>query len=170
MKITRESRKSAVRQGEPVILFAIGPHRFAVGANEVDEIRDLQGLQQISQATARTGVSKVKFVLARGQRKYFVVDANLHFALQPSKSSRVLVLRNLLVAVLVDSIDRMAEIGTLLPLPRGFTGEERRWYRGLALIDENVIPVVNSAAFLSPAEQVTASSVVSRLEGKGATA
>jgi hypothetical protein len=51
--------------------------------------------------------------------------------------------------VLVDSIDRMAEIAAVKPLPRAFHGDERCWYRGLALIGERAVPVVDPAAFLS---------------------
>jgi len=51
-----------------------------------------------------------------------------------------------------DRIDRMAEIAAVYPLPRGFTGDERRWYRGLAYLDDSVIPVVEPTGFLTPEE------------------
>jgi hypothetical protein len=37
-------------------------------------------------------------------------------------------------------------------LPKAFRGEERNWYRGLAYIEDNVIPMVNPAGFLTAAE------------------
>jgi hypothetical protein len=52
----------------------------------------------------------------------------------------------------VDRIDRMAEISAVHPLPLAFAGEERRWYRGLAHLDDVVIPVVQPGGFLSARE------------------
>jgi chemotaxis signal transduction protein len=166
----RHSRKHALHHGEPVILFAVGEHTFAAPASEVDEIRDLHGLQTVSSATQHTSVSKVKSTLERSNKLYYVVDAGQHFRLQPSKASRLMVLRSHPVAVLVDSIDRMAEIQKVLPLPKAFSGSERNWYVGLALMGESVIPIVNMPAFLTPAEQVMAKSVVTRIASKGVTA
>ncbi|MFZ3382104.1 MAG: hypothetical protein WA193_20895, partial [Candidatus Acidiferrales bacterium] len=37
-------------------------------------------------------------------------------------------------------------------LPQGFQGEERRWYRGLAYLEDRVIPVINPAGFLTAEE------------------
>ncbi len=169
MKITRERRKHHVRHGEPVILFGIGEQTFAAPASEVDEIRDLHAIDSIASATQRTSVSKVKGTLERSHKLYYVVDASQHFRLGQAKPSRLMVLRSQPVAVLVDSIDRMAEIERTVPIPKAFIGDERRWYRGLALMNDVVIPVVNTSAFLTPAEQVIAKSVVSRL-AKGVTA
>jgi chemotaxis signal transduction protein len=170
MKIMRETRKHASHHGEPVILFAVGEHTFAAPANEVDEIRDLHGLQTVSSATQHTSVSKVKSTLERSSKFYYVVDAAQHFRQAPSRTSRLMVLRSHPVAILVDSIDRMAEIEKILPLPRAFSGNERTWYTGLALMGELVVPVVNMPAFLTPAEQVMAKSFVNRLASKGVTA
>lgn len=170
MKIVRESRKHASRHGEPVILFAVGDYRFAAPANEVDEIRDLHGLQSVSSATLRTSVSKVKYTLQRSGKTYFVVDACQHFRQLPSKPTRLMILRSQPVAFLVDSIDRMAEMNQVVPLPKAFTGDECRWYRGLALMGDSVVPVVNLAAILTAAEQVVAKSVIARLAGKGVSA
>jgi chemotaxis signal transduction protein len=170
MKIMRESRKHALHHGTPVILFAVGEHTFAAPADEVDEIRDLHGLESIGSATLGTSVSKVKATFQRSNRTYYVVDAGEHFRQLPSKSSRLMILRSHPVAVLVDSIDRMAEIQKVLPLPRAFSGEEQHWYLGLGLMGESVVPVVNTPTFLTPAEQVIAKSIVARLASKGVTA
>jgi chemotaxis protein histidine kinase CheA len=70
----------------------------------------------------------------------------------PSKVARLLVLRNHPVAVTADSIDRMTDISVVQPLPTAFRGLERTWYRGLAVLDGSVVPVVNPAAFLSATE------------------
>ena len=61
-------------------------------------------------------------------------------------------MRELRAAVLVDRIERMVEIAAVYPLPGAFQGEERQWYRGLAYLDDCVIPVLQPSGFLSPAE------------------
>src|SRR5436305_1103426 len=95
---------------------------------------------------ARTAAS------AERGRQYFVVDASAQLLMLPSRASRVLMLRDSCVAVAVDSIDRIAEISAIHPLPHAFLGEERGWYRGVALIQDAVIPVVNAESFLSASD------------------
>jgi chemotaxis signal transduction protein len=170
VKIARHSRKPTSRHGEAAILFDVGGHTFAAPAAEVDEIRDLHGLESIADATQRTSAAKVVATLERSGKTYFVVDAAQHFRQSASKGARLMVLRGQPIAVLVDSIDRMAEIGQTLPLPKAFCGDERRWYRGLVLVKELVVPVVQMASFLTAAEQVIAKATVARLAGKGVPA
>ena len=52
----------------------------------------------------------------------------------------------------VDRIERMSDISAVYPLPRAFTGAERRWYRGLAYLDDHVLPVVAPTGFLTAEE------------------
>jgi hypothetical protein len=40
----------------------------------------------------------------------------------------------------------------LQALPGAFCHEEREWYRGLTVLDQNVIPVVNPFGFLTTEE------------------
>jgi hypothetical protein len=37
-------------------------------------------------------------------------------------------------------------------LPRAFIGDERRWYRGLAYVEDHVIPVIEPTGFLTREE------------------
>ena len=153
MKLGRiEKRKQRSRRSESVILFAVAQYKFAIAANAVDEIRNLEGLRPLGQAFARAG--KVRNIFERDHRTYFVVDANLHLRILSSHATRLLLLRDVSVALTADSIDRMAEITALHSLPLAFQGEERKWYRGLALIGEDVVPVMNPAALLSKTEIV----------------
>ncbi len=170
MRIAGQSRKHVSHHGEAAILFAVGAHTFAAPAAEVDEIRDLHGVESIEGITQRSSVAKVVGTLERNSRTYFVVDAARHFRLESSNPSRLMVLRGQPIAVRVDSIDRMAEIGKILPLPMAFGGEERRWYRGLVLVGEQVVPVVQTSSFLTAAEQVIAKVTLARLAGKGVPA
>jgi len=61
-------------------------------------------------------------------------------------------LRQIRTAVLVDKIERMAEIAGIHALPRAFGGAERQWYRGLAYLEDQVIPVINPTGFLTAGE------------------
>jgi chemotaxis signal transduction protein len=154
-------------QGTPVILFTIGDTTFAIAAAAVSEI---QGLQEMKQFTS---IGKVRSTLEREGRRYWVVDANLHFHMPPTNSTRVLLLRESPVAVKVDGIERMTEMAKLLPLPNAFRGDERHWYLGLALLAGKVIPVVNPAGFLSHFELNAlemSAPVVTRVDATGAIA
>ncbi|MDT8070648.1 MAG: chemotaxis protein CheW [Terriglobia bacterium] len=165
MKISRQSRKHAPRRGEAAILFAVGGFTFAAPATEVDEIRDLHGTESMESATEQSSVAKVVGTLERSGRTHYVVDGARHFRVSGSNPSRLMILRSQPIAVRVESIDRMAEIGKTLPLPKAFRGDERRWYRGLVLIGEQVVPVVHMASFLTPAEQVIAKATLARAKG-----
>lgn len=143
MRPLRQSRRKHRVQGQPVILFTIGETTFAIAASAVNEIQGIEGMK----STGHFG--KVRHTLQRDGRRYWVVDANVHFGLLPTHSTRVLLLTEFPIAVKVDAIVRMGEMTRLLPLPRAFQGDEHNWYVGLALIDGKVIPVVNPAGFLS---------------------
>jgi chemotaxis signal transduction protein len=147
-----EARKLRTRHAEAAILFAVGPYKFAIAASEVDEIRDMHGLTPASFSDAPQSVRKVRYLLERERRIYQVVDASMHFHIVPSEASRILVLRGGSVALTADSIDRMTDITAIAPLPRAFQGEETRWFRGVAVIDNAVVPVVNSKSVLTNAE------------------
>lgn len=147
-----EVRRLRTRHGEAAILFAVGQFKFAIAASEVDEIRDMHGLMPASLGNAPLAVRKVSYLLRRDRRTYHVVDASQHFHLSPSNVSRIMVLRGGLVALTADSIDKMTELTGIAPLPRAFQGDERKWYRGVALIDNAVVPVVNSNSVLSDVE------------------
>lgn len=140
---------------ENVILFTVSGFRFAIAASAVSEIRSMAGLEQLSMKGAGAGQkveAKVEYTLQHHGVTVFVVNAAGHFHLPSSRSSRVLVLRHTATALLVDSTDRMMEISVLHSLPLAFHGEERSWYRGLAILNGETVPVVNPAAFLSRGE------------------
>ena len=164
MRLTRtDPRKRSSRRGEAVILFSVAGTSFAIAVSAVEEIRSLEGLRPAPAGFAGSRLPKVKHLLERERKTYFVVDSNLHFHILPSRATRVLILRHLPVAVLVDNIERTTEITVLHALPRAFEGEERQWYRGLALFGEQVVPVVRPEAFLSKGEVAVAQASASKL-------
>jgi chemotaxis signal transduction protein len=154
------------RRSEPVILFAIGDNSFAISANAVEEIRNLTGLAPCRAGFAFPSLGKIKFTLERNAKMYLVVDSNFHFRMLPSNSTRLLVLRHAPVAVLVDRIDRMMEIAVVHRLPKAFVGKERNWYRGLAVIQDQIVPLVKPESFLTKAESAIAQREVANI-GEG---
>lgn len=162
----REQRTTARREArEAVIVFAVNGCRFAIAAAAVGEIRGTEGLRAFDLETRALRVTRPDFMLERGGRSYFVIDAGRFFHLAPAVPGRVLILRPGSAALLVESTDRMMEISVLHALPRAFCREERTWYRGLAVLDGEVLPVVNPAAFLSRAEQAVLKTQLERAAG-----
>jgi chemotaxis signal transduction protein len=154
VRLTRQSRrKHRSPQTQPVILFVVGEYTFAIAASAVTEIQSVEEMKPLGSQIFRCG--KVHHTIKREGRRYWVVDANIHFSMLPTHSTRVLMLAGSPVAVKVDAIVRMAEIEKVLALPRSFTGDERNWYVGLTLINGKVVPVVNPASFLSEGELTT---------------
>ena len=137
---------------EAMILFTVGDTRFAIAASAVEEIRSRDGLEPLASVRGRT--AGVRHTLERRGRSHFVIESDMHFCMLPTKLERVLVLRGNSAAILVGRIDRMHEIHTLYSLPRAFRGEERRWYRGLALLRDGVVPVIDPATFVDKAEWI----------------
>jgi chemotaxis signal transduction protein len=145
-----KSRRS--HRAEAVILFWVANQMFAIAADAVQEIRSTDSLAGAANEIGRSEVRKVRHTLQWGRRTCYVVNAGMHFGLPITRPSLVLILRQMRAALLVDRIDRMTEIAAVYPLPHAFTGEERRWYRGLAYVDDSVIPVVQPSGFLTAEE------------------
>jgi chemotaxis signal transduction protein len=146
----RTNRKTV--EHEDVILFSVCGTTLAIRAGAVDEIRNLDGLTPF-RASFAANLKKVTHTLVREkkdpEKTYFVVAGAAHFGLGSPSMSRVMVLRTGTAAVAVDAIDRMTQIALVHALPKAFSGQEREWYRGLAVCDGRVIPVVREEAFLS---------------------
>jgi len=150
---------------ESVILFTVGGFKFAIAAAAVSEIRSMDGLQRFFGGTGHKALTKVVYTLERNGMTHFVVSAAQHFHLPPSKPTRLLILRHATAAVLVDSTDRMTEISVLHALPLAFTGEERTWYRGIAILNSEVVPVVNPSSFLSRGEAAVLRAITEPVQG-----
>lgn len=154
MRSAFKSRKPSAAQ-EDVILFVVGKKTFAIPAGAVDEIRNLEGLTAF-RPSFHPGLKKVTHTLVRSkkdpEKTYFVVNGAHHFGINEPAGGRVMVLRGGSGAILVDAIDRMTQIAVVHALPHAFNSKERDWYRGLAVIDGRVIPVVREESFLSKSD------------------
>jgi chemotaxis signal transduction protein len=137
------------KRSEQVIVFTVASCRFAIAMDAVQEIRSTDSLAGAATELAQSALKKVRHRIERGGKSYFVVHAGLHFGLPVTRPTLVLVLRKSRACALVDRIEEMIEISAVRPLPRAFSGQERRWYRGLALIGDRVVPVVNPSGFLT---------------------
>ena len=165
MKPFRQLRPEVKAAREDVIVFAVGGYRLAIAAGAVKEIRGMDDLQLFTLGGISAQIAKLKYTLERNGTTYFVVDAAQHFRLPASNASRVMVLRNTPTGVLVDSTDRIMEIAALHALPPAFTHEERGWYRGLAVVNGAVVPVVNHTAFLNRPELEVVRAGLERVRG-----
>jgi len=145
-------RPERVRRPEHVILFSIGNQTFAIAADAVKEIRSTDSLAATAVEFEGSDISKVHHTIERGHRTFYVVSGCAHFRLPVTRPTLALILRQYRAALLVDAIERMAEIPAVYPLPLAFSGEERTWYRGLAYLDDRLIPVVQPAGFLTRAQ------------------
>jgi chemotaxis signal transduction protein len=143
---------SDTRPREQVAVFSIAGYSFAISAASVQEIRSTDSLGGSVVDLERPVSRKVRHIVERDARTYYVVSGCEHFHLRPSRPATVLFLRNAAVAVLVDRIEEMAEMRVLLALPQSFRGEERTWYRGLTVLDRKVLPVVRPNGFLTESE------------------
>lgn len=144
-------RPRRARRSEPVILFSVSNRTFAMAAEDVQEIRSTDSLAGAAEIPEPL-LEKVHHTLERAHRTYYIVNGCTHFGLRIARPTLVLVMRQVRVAVLVDRIERMSEIAAIYPLPCVFTGAERRWYRGLAYLDDHVIPVVAPTGYLTTEE------------------
>src|SRR5579863_557708 len=140
------------RRGEPIILFSIAGQMFAINANAIHEIRSSNSISAAVTEISPPVVPKVRHLLRRGNGVFFVVNGCAHFGLPASQAEHVVLLRNSRIALLVESIDRMSAMSVLMALPPGFSGPERRWYRGLTLISGDVVPVISPSGFLTEQE------------------
>lgn len=97
-------------------------------------------------------VPKVRHVIERESRSYYVVSGFDHFHLPASRPTTILILAKAPAAILVDRIEEMAEMRAIVTLPRSFHGKERAWYRGLTILEGKVVPVVDPKGFLTADE------------------
>jgi chemotaxis signal transduction protein len=153
MKIAAQepTKSRRIRRSEAVILFTVSNQLFAIAADSVQEIRSTDSLGAAMEIEQQE-ISKVRHTIERNHRTYFVVNACAHFGLRVARPTLVLILRQVRVAVLVDKIERMTEIPAIHALPRAFVGTECQWYRGLAYLEDQVIPVINPLGFLTTSE------------------
>ena len=144
--------RSTPLRTEQIILFRSSTQIFAISSGSVQEVRSVDSLAGSAAELSDSSVKKVRHVLRRTDRTLYVVNSLLHFGLRPSPAALIFLLRRSRAALLVDGIEKMTTMTRLQALPPAFCNEERLWYRGLTVLDQNVIPVVNPLGFLTNEE------------------
>lgn len=155
-------------RAEQVILFRIGGQLFAISSAAVQEIRSTDILSGAATEITLPEVRKVQHVLHRGRRVRYVVHGGTLFGLPASRATLVFLLRSGRAALLVDSIEKMAAITRLQAMPQAFCHEERAWYRGLTVLEDGVVPVVNPEGLLMPEEIALLDATIAAESGSGA--
>jgi chemotaxis signal transduction protein len=95
-----------------------------------------------------------------------VVSADHILGVRSAVLQQLLVLAHRGVAVGIERIENVTELHEMVALPRAFHGPERRWYRGLALVEGKILPVVNAAAFTEAPASVTPTRAASASAGR----
>jgi len=134
---------------EQIILFRVSGQTFAISSASVQEVRSVDNIAGMAQELPESTIRKVRHSIPRGNSTLYIVNAALHFGLQPQPASLVFFLRRTRVALLIDGIDKMTTMSRLQALSVAFQGEERFWYRGLTALEQIVIPVIQPEGFLS---------------------
>jgi chemotaxis signal transduction protein len=137
---------------EQIILFRSSNQVFAISSGSVQEVRSVDSLAGAAKEISEPSLGKVRHAIRRSDRNLYVVNVALHFGLPPSAAMLIFLLRKSRVALLIDGIEKMTSMTMLQALPNAFCHEEHRWYRGLTVLDQSVIPVVNPAGFLTAEE------------------
>jgi chemotaxis signal transduction protein len=144
--------RAALPRTEQIILFRTSNQIFAISSASVQEVRSVDSLAGSAAELSDSTVKKVRHVLRRADRTLYVVNSAIHFGLCASPAALIFLLRRSRAALLVDGIEKMTTMTRLQSLPPAFCNQERLWYRGLTVLDQNVIPVVNPFGFLTDDE------------------
>ena len=132
MRFFKEGQRKRRGNREDVILFAVGPHTFAIGAKAVERSSDMEELRPIKFSHHAAPASESKHTLdANGHTSWWTRARTCSCCPLCFASADV-------VPVLGCRCGRhhrphRRDIGHMHPLPHVFLGEERGWYRGVAL-------------------------------------
>ena len=157
------TRKAHPVRTEQIILFRASSQVFAISSASVQEVRSVDGLAGSPQEIHEPSLPKVRHMFRRGERNLYVVNVAVHFGLRPTQALLIFLLRKSRTALLIDSIEKMTTMTRLQALPGAFCHEERLWYRGLTVLDQGVVPVVNPAGFLTDDELFVLDAMASRM-------
>jgi len=148
-----EARATGRREPRPVIVFEVAGRAMAIPAGEVLEIRSTDSLAGEAAAFEPLEFPWIRHTIEREGTLHYVVNLGVLFSLARTRPTLVLFLRGAQCALLVDRIERMDAISWVFALPRAFRGSERSWYLGLALFDDEVVPMLNARGILTPEQQ-----------------
>jgi hypothetical protein len=122
-----KARKPVAASTVSVILFTAGGRRFAVEAAAVMEIREHD---ESSRLRRLQGIVRLDFARQVGLGSGILAKS---VVLKPGECW-----------LMVADVERIAVQPRLVALPRLFSGTERQWYRGLLLLEKEVVPLVRT--------------------------
>src|SRR5260370_40249987 len=134
---------------EQIILFRVSGQTFAISSASVQEVRSVDNIAGMARDLPESHLKKVRHSIRRGDRMLYIVNAALHFGLQPQPASLVFFLRRTRTALLIDGIEKMTTMTRLQALSQAFQGEERNWYPGLTPLDQPLFPFLHPQALPS---------------------
>ena len=136
-----------------MIVFEVAGRTLAIPAGEVLEVRSTDSLAGEAATLESAEFPWIRHTIEREGTLHYVVNLGALFGLARTRPTLVLFLRSAHCALLVDRIERMDAISWVFALPRAFRGLERRWYLGLALFEDSVVPMLQAQGILSPEDQ-----------------
>ena len=157
------THKATHARTEQIILFRCSTQVFAISSASVQEVRSVDSLAGSPMEINEPTLPKVRHMFRRGEQNLYVVNGAVHFGLRTSPASLIFLMRRSRTALLIDGIEKMTTMSRLQALPAAFCNEERVWYRGLTVLDQNVIPVVSPDGFLTADELFLLDALVSRI-------
>jgi len=92
---TDAAKPRRARASEAVILFCIANQTFAIAADAVQEIRSTDSLGGTAIEIEQAEVPKVRHLVERARRTYYVVSGCAHFGLRVTRPTLVLILRQI---------------------------------------------------------------------------
>src|SRR4029077_4225031 len=122
------SAKSHQPRTEQIILFRNSGQTFAISSATSTSGRSVDNIAGMARDLPESHLRKVRHSIRRGDRTLYIVNAAVHFGLQPQPASLVFFLRRTRTALLIDGIEKMTTMTRLQALSHAFQGEERNWY------------------------------------------
>ena len=107
---------------EQFILFRVGGQTFAISSASVQEVRSVDNIAGMAKDLPDSTIRKVRHSIRRGDRTLYIVNAAIHFALEPQPASLVFFLRRTRAALLIDGIEKMTTLSRRQALSLAFQG------------------------------------------------
>src|ERR1700747_2010609 len=95
------SDKSNQPRTEQIILFRVSGQQFAVSSASVQEVRSVDNIAGMARELPDSHLKKVRHSIRRGDRTLYIVNAAIHFGLQPQPASLGFFLRRTRTALLI---------------------------------------------------------------------
>src|SRR5258708_20176225 len=100
------AEKSHQPRTEQIILFRVSGQIFAISSASVQEVRSVDNIAGMARDLPEIHLKKVRHSIPRGDRTLYIVNAALHFGLQPQPASLAFFLRRTRPALPIPSFQK----------------------------------------------------------------